>query len=434
MKRSDGPALFHFGLWILLLIMSGYLAYLSWGTWWAVLTFFIYGTIYSSSDARWHECGHGTPFKTRWLNEFFYYLSSFMTLREAHLWRWSHARHHTDTIIVMQDPEIQVMRPTDLLKILADFFWLRSGPPEVWRIIQHALGRPNADVRSFVPETERPRMYWSSRIYVAIFVGFALWSVAMGSFLPMMFIGLPRFYGGWLHQFLGLTQHAGLAENTMDHRQNTRTVHVNPVFQYLYMNMNYHLEHHVIPMVPYHTLPKLHQAIVDQTPAPYTSLWQVYKEMIPALYKQATQDPDYHIERPLPTPVETTLPVQERVNGQNGHQALVEKPQAIAGNWVEVCAVDDLDEEEVIGFDYNSKKYAVYRLLGDNFYASDGLCTHEKVALAGGLVLDGCIECPMHNGRFDVATGKAVKPPVHEDLKTYSVEQRGDKVFINIPD
>jgi 3-phenylpropionate/trans-cinnamate dioxygenase ferredoxin subunit len=156
--------------------------------------------------------------------------------------------------------------------------------------------------------------------------------------------------------------------------------------------------------------------------------------MIPALYKQATQDPDYHIERPLPTPVETTLPVQERVNGQNGHQALVEKPQAIAGNWVEVCAVDDLDEEEVIGFDYNSKKYAVYRLLGDNFYASDGLCTHEKVALAGGLVLDGCIECPMHNGRFDVATGKAVKPPVHEDLKTYSAEQRGDKVFINIPD
>jgi nitrite reductase/ring-hydroxylating ferredoxin subunit len=73
-------------------------------------------------------------------------------------------------------------------------------------------------------------------------------------------------------------------------------------------------------------------------------------------------------------------------------------------------------------------------LLGDNFYASDGLCTHEKVALAGGLVLDGCIECPMHNGRFDVATGKAVKPPVHEDLKTYPAERRGDKVFINIPD
>ncbi|NWG75698.1 MAG: non-heme iron oxygenase ferredoxin subunit [Rubrivivax sp.] len=106
----------------------------------------------------------------------------------------------------------------------------------------------------------------------------------------------------------------------------------------------------------------------------------------------------------------------------------------MAGNWVEVCAVDDLDEEEVIGFDHNGKKYAVYRLLGDNYYASDGLCTHEKVALAGGLVIDGCIECPMHNGRFDVATGKAVKPPVHEDLKTYPAERRGDRVFINLPE
>ncbi|MEW5960878.1 MAG: fatty acid desaturase [Chloroflexota bacterium] len=434
MKRTDGPALLHFGLWIGLLLVSGYLAVLSWGTWWAVLAFFIYGTIYSSADARWHECGHGTPFKTRWLNEFFYHLSSFMTLREAHLWRWSHARHHTDTIIVMQDPEIQVMRPTDLLKILMDFFWLHSGPPEVWRVIRHAFGRPDADVCSFVPETERPRMYWSSRIYLAIFTGFALWSVAIGSFLPMMFIGLPRFYGGWLHQLLGLTQHAGLAENTMDHRQNTRTVYINPVFQYLYMNMNYHLEHHVMPMVPFHTLPKLHRAIVAQTPPPYTSLWQVYKEMIPALIKNAFEDLDYHIERPLPAPAVTELPVQESVNGKNGHHAVTEKLQALVGQWVEVCPVDDLDEEDVIGFEHNGKKYAVYRLEGDNFYASDGICTHEYTELAGGLVLDGCIECPMHNGRFNLTNGKAVKPPVHVDLKMYQAERRGDKVFINIPD
>jgi 3-phenylpropionate/trans-cinnamate dioxygenase ferredoxin subunit len=152
------------------------------------------------------------------------------------------------------------------------------------------------------------------------------------------------------------------------------------------------------------------------------------------LIKQAFEDPDHHIDRPLPAPAVTGLPVEERVNGKNGHQALAEIPQALARNWVEVCTVDDLDEEEVIGFDHNGKKYAIYRLQGDNFYASDGLCTHEKVALAGGLVIDGCIECPMHNGRFDVTTGKAVKPPVHEDLKTYKAERRGDKVFINLPE
>ena len=98
-----------------------------------------------------------------------------------------------------------------------------------------------------------------------------------------------------------------------------------------------------------------------------------------------------------------------------------------------VCDIDELDEEEVIGFEHNGKKYAVYRLEGDEIYASDGLCTHERVELANGLVLDGCIECPMHNGRFDVATGKAVKSPVHIDLKMYKAEWRGDQIFINIP-
>jgi MocE subfamily Rieske [2Fe-2S] domain protein len=422
MQRRDGPALFHFGLWIALLIASGYLAYLSWGTWWAVPAFLIYGTIYSSSDARWHECGHGTPFKTRWLNEVFYHISSFMTLREAYLWRWSHARHHTHTYLVGLDPEIQVMRPADLLKILMDFFYLRSGPPEVLRIIRHALGRPDANVRNFVPESERWKMYWSSRIYVAIIAAFALWSIAIGSFLPMMYVALPRFYGGWLHQLLGLTQHAGLKENIYDHRQNTRTVHVNPIFRYLYMNMNYHLEHHTTPMVPYHALPRLHEAIKDQTPPAYPNLWAVYKEMVPALIKQATEDPDYHIVRPVPTPSPRTTVVE--------HQHVA---APVADHWVEVCAVDELAEEDVIRFQHNGKTYAVYRLRGDRFYASDGLCTHEQAELADGLVINGCIECPRHNGRFDLTTGKAVRAPARKPLAMYSAERRGDKIFINIP-
>lgn len=424
MTRSDVPALFHFGLWIALLIVSGYAAVLSWGTWWAIPAFVIYGTIYSSSDARWHECGHGTPFKTRWLNEVFYHISSFMTLREAFLWRWSHARHHTHTYVVGLDPEIQVMRPADLLKIVMDFFNLRSGPPEVRRIIRHAFGQADSDVRSFVPEQELSKMYWSSRVYVAIFVAFGVWSVAIGSFLPMMFIGLPRFYGGWLHQLLGLTQHAGLKENIFDHRENTRTVYINPVFRYLYMNMNYHIEHHSTPMVPYHALPKLHQVIKDQTPPPYPSLWAVYKEMVPALIKQATEDPDYHIVRPLPTPA--PVATAESSPAAPGQTTVMQ--------WVEACAVGDLAEEDVTRVDYNGKTYAVYHLPGDNFYASDGLCTHEKAELSDGLVIDGCIECPRHNGRFDVTTGQAMRAPARKPLQMYPIERRGNRIFIHIPE
>lgn len=437
MTRTDAAGLAHFGLWFLLLAISAPLAWISWGTWWAIPAFLIYGTIYSSSDARWHECGHGTPFRTRWLNEILYHISSFMTIREAYLWRWSHARHHTSTIMVGLDPEIQVQRPADLLKILMDFFDLRSGPPEMWRIIRHAFANPNESVRNFVPENERWKMYWSSRVYVAIWLAFIIWGIAIGSFLPVMFVALPRFYGGWLHQLLGLTQHAGLAEDTWDHRECTRTVYINPVFQYLYMNMNYHIEHHSMPMVPYHALPKLHAAVRDQMPTPYPNLWAVYKELIPALIKQATGNPNYVIARDIPKPatkIEAVAAPSANGTVMTNGAATVAMPQTTATQWVEACAVGDLDEEEVRSFIHNGKTYAIYRLLEDAFYASDGLCTHEKVALADGLVINGCIECPMHNGRFNIATGKALAPPVFEDLKLYPAERRGDKVFINIPE
>ena len=123
-------------------------------------------------------------------------------------------------------------------------------------------------VLDFMPERELPKMYWSNRIYLAIIGVFVIWSIAIGSFLPIMFVGLPRFYGPWLHQLLGLTQHAGLGEDTYDHRENTRTVFINPVFAFLYMNMQYHIEHHSMPMTPFHALPKLHEAVKDQMPRP----------------------------------------------------------------------------------------------------------------------------------------------------------------------
>src|SRR6185503_9133332 len=69
------------------------------GSWWCVPFFFAYGVLYgSSSDSRWHESGHGTAFKSRWLNDVIYQIASFMIMREPTIWRWSHARHHTDTI------------------------------------------------------------------------------------------------------------------------------------------------------------------------------------------------------------------------------------------------------------------------------------------------------------------------------------------------
>jgi fatty acid desaturase len=116
----------------------------------------------------------------------------------------------------------------------------------------------------------------------------------------VLFIVLPNFYGKTLVMLMGLTQHAGLQEDVKDHRLTTRTVHLNPIFSFLYWHMEYHVEHHMFPQVPSYNLKKLHALIKDQMPPARKGLWGAYKEIIPALLKQA-KDPNYKISLVIPT-------------------------------------------------------------------------------------------------------------------------------------
>jgi 3-phenylpropionate/trans-cinnamate dioxygenase ferredoxin subunit len=101
-------------------------------------------------------------------------------------------------------------------------------------------------------------------------------------------------------------------------------------------------------------------------------------------------------------------------------------------DWVEACAADDIDEEDVMRFDHGGRTFAIYRSPDDEFFATDGLCTHEKVHLADGLVMDDIIECPKHNGRFNYKTGAAKGAPVCVNLKTYPVKVDAGKVLVQI--
>ena len=107
LERRDGPAVRDTLLWFTLLLAFGLGGLVLWGSGWAVIPFAIYGVLFAStSDSRWHEAGHGTAFKTDWMNNALYEIASFMVKRESVSWRWSHARHHSDTIIVGRDAEI----------------------------------------------------------------------------------------------------------------------------------------------------------------------------------------------------------------------------------------------------------------------------------------------------------------------------------------
>ena len=421
LQRRDGPAIRDTILWFALILSAGLMTYALWGSWWAILPYMIYSVLYAStSDSRWHEAGHGTAFKTDWMNNALYEIASFMVMRESIVWRWSHTRHHSDTIIVGRDPEIAVPRPPDLKGMVMSFFNLRNYRKYFSQIVMHSLGRMFAEEKTYIPEVEFPKVYRRARVYVALYViviGLSIWS---RSILPLLLVGLTNLFGTWLLVTYGYTQHAGLAENVLDHRLNCRTVYMCWIHRYLYWNMNYHVEHHMFPLVPYHALPRLHAAVKDDCPTPYPSLFSAWREIVPTVLKQV-RDPGYHVKRQLPTP---RLRVHESAHSSQG------KPDT--EGWIEACAASDLGLADVVRFDHGKKTYALYRTEDGELYATDGLCTHGNVHLSLGLVKGKLIECSKHNGRFNLIDGSPARVPICRGLVTYPIAERNGRIFVNV--
>ena len=300
MRRRDGPAIRDTLLWFALLFGGAAGGIYFWGTWACVPFFFVYGMIYGSScDSRWHECGHGSAFRTAWMNAALYQIASFMVIRNPVTWRWSHARHHTDTYIVGRDAEIAWMRPPKTLRAVLAFFDVLGTLRSLKVLARNAAGTLSPDEKNFIAETEWPKVVLAARVHLAIYAATVVTALVMRSWLPLMLIGLPRIYGCWHWILCGHLQHAGLADNVLDHRLNSRTVYMNPISRYLYWNMNYHIEHHMFPMVPYHALPRLHALIKDDLPPPNSSILDGYQEVLASLRQQRI-DPTFAWRKDLP--------------------------------------------------------------------------------------------------------------------------------------
>ncbi len=177
LERRDGPAIRDTIGWFTLILISGFLTYFLWPTWWVILPYAIYSVLYAStSDSRWHEAGHGTAFKTDWMNNALYEIASFMVMRESTIMRWSHNRHHSDTIVVGRDPEIAVPRPPDLKAIIMAFFDLGVYPKYFRHILLHSVGHMSAEERTYVPEARvykgLPQGAYLSRLSMPRSLGF----------------------------------------------------------------------------------------------------------------------------------------------------------------------------------------------------------------------------------------------------------------------
>ena len=100
-------------------------------------------------------------------------------------------------------------------------------------------------------------------------------------------------------------------------------------------------------------------------------------------------------------------------------------------SWVDALSADDLPVDDVKGIAVAGRDIAVYTVDGE-VYATDNLCTHGNARLCDGFLDGHEIECPLHQGKFDVRDGRPTCAPVSEPLRSYGVKIEGGRVFLQI--
>ena len=99
--------------------------------------------------------------------------------------------------------------------------------------------------------------------------------------------------------------------------------------------------------------------------------------------------------------------------------------------WIDASAVDEVPEDDVIGVMVDGRDIAMYNA-GGEIFATDNICTHGHARLCEGFLEGHEIECPLHQGKFDVRTGQPTCAPVTEAIKSYPVKLEGGRVFLAI--
>ena len=103
----------------------------------------------------------------------------------------------------------------------------------------------------------------------------------------------------------------------------------------------------------------------------------------------------------------------------------------MSDNWIDVLALDAVPEADVTAVIVGGKEIALYEVEGEVF-ATDNLCTHGAARMSDGFLEGREIECPFHQGRFDVCTGKALCAPLTENIRVYPVRIENKRVFVNM--
>jgi len=324
MRKSDARALAHVIPQLLLFVVTGTLAYLAFlnvhaSNWpWALplllLALFVHGThAHFFGGIACHELCHKTPFATPALNNFFLKVYAFLAWFDPIGYRASHIRHHQVTVHTDHDGEVELPQGLDWHGVKFVLTALTFSPSAIIRLLRFWIGAAHGDlnhdgffksrwlqrvVPESNPELRRELRRWA-RIVLFGHLALAALFVATGHWFLIVIVTFGCHYCGWLEILCAAPQHVGLSPNVSDYRLNTRTYTCGPLPAFLYWNMQYHVEHHMFPAVPFYHLPKLRQAIAhDLPPAPH-GLRATWREILPIMRRQRI-DPTYVYVPPLP--------------------------------------------------------------------------------------------------------------------------------------
>jgi len=259
MQRSNVPALRHLALWVLVLAGTTTLITLAWNSWLIWPAMFLQGIMLVHHFSLQHECVHYTVFRTRKLNNIVGQICGLIILLPHRFFRYEHCDHHTYTQLTGKDPELIPMPKTYgeyLFYLTAIPYW----QAKFTEISRHAMGRLSDDEKRFIPKEEHAAVFRDARmmlcLYALIFVGMAV----TGWWELIWYWIIPLFLGEPVMRFIRMTEHVG-RPTVAQMSDNTRTNLVSAPWRFLCWNMNYHAEHHYVPLVPYHALPRLHEKL-----------------------------------------------------------------------------------------------------------------------------------------------------------------------------
>lgn len=291
-RRTDYHGLCYFLVWLASLVVLALFVTHSIGTWLIVPSMLLYScAIGVGSASISHECMHGTPFKTRFLNETVLWLSSVVYIGEPIYRRYDHAYHHTYTSITGKDTQLSpYTRPTWrsymtemfgfylIIEAFKTLFSMARGRSEIVDL----YGTPCFEI----PLSERSKIKWNARAFLAIYAALAAWSVIGQTWTPVIYFFLPRTLGQMFMAFTTVPYHIGMETDTTDMRKTTRSVATSSLLNLFLWNASYHLEHHLYTMVPFHNLPKLHALTQSQIPKPARGFFRAHLTIIRAIGKR----------------------------------------------------------------------------------------------------------------------------------------------------